>query len=235
MQVRVLRGSPLSSKDLPHSAGPSTFSDCGDFCGDSAAFRRNNFVSGTARTNAAREGRTAARNPHVAFCHARSQQFPAEGRKWRILQERDRGVARALSHFDRGAGVWAKLGNILKELRAIESRREPGDRMTWSRATLKRSLARLELSGILQRKGIRRCPGGQWGSRERTLHPEKLLPRECEPRSKAECEPLRFKDFELHNSRKRAEPSRARTARRFAVTPQLRRNPKGNPQPKPFL
>ena len=148
---------------------------------------------------------------HQIFRHARPSQFPANTRKHRVTRERDSRTMRALSHFDQGAGAWPKLENVLRELRAIEARRDPGERMDWSRATLKRSIARLESSRILQRHGIRRLPGGQWGSRKRTLHPEKLLSLECEPRSKPQCEPLRFKVFELQGSN--TKPDKPDTAR----------------------
>lgn len=145
---------------------------------------------------------------HQIFRHARPRQFTASGRKRRIIQERDRRTAQALSHFDQGAGVWASLKTILRELRVIEARRDPDDQATWSLATLKRSLARLETSGVEQRHGIHHEGRKKWGTRKRTLHPERLLPRsECEPSIRSnvsrrclECDPLEVKDFNTSGS-----------------------------------
>ena len=145
---------------------------------------------------------------HQIFRHARPRQFTASGRKRRSTQERDRRAAQALSLFDQGAGVWASLKTILRELRAMEARRDPDDQATWSLATLKRSLARLEASGVERRHGIHHEGRKKWGTRERTLHPERLLPRsECEPsirsnvnRRSLECEPLEVKDFNTSGS-----------------------------------
>ena len=146
---------------------------------------------------------SAPKKVHQISRHAWPRQFPRDGRKWRINQERDQRTMRAIAHFERGEGVWASLETILNELQVIEARRDAGDRMTWSRPTLCRSLARLESSGIMKPHGIRRRAGGRWETRRRSLHPEKLLPvsRECETRWKPECETQEVKDFELHNSK----------------------------------
>src|ERR1700688_4341942 len=103
---------------------------------------------------------------HQVFRHARPSQFTASGRKYRITRDRDSRTMRALSHFDLGAGVWASLKTVVKELRAIEARRDPDDRMTWSQATLCRSIARLESSGVLQPHAIHRIGSKRWGTRQ---------------------------------------------------------------------
>jgi hypothetical protein len=105
--------------------------------------------------------------------------------------------------------VWASRQTILHELQVMEGRRDPGDGMKWSLATVKRSIARLEASGIVRRHRIRHEGLKKWGTRERTLHPERLLPySECEPsirlnvsRRSLESEPLEVKDFETSDSR----------------------------------
>jgi hypothetical protein len=153
--------------------------------------------------------RGAVPKAHQIFRHARPRQFTASGRKRRITQERDRRTAQALSHFEQGFGVWASRKTILHELQVMEARRDPGDRVTWSLATLKRSLRRLEGSGVERRHGIRHEGRKKWGTRERTLHPERLLPRsESDPsirsnvnRQSIESEPLEVNDFKTSDSR----------------------------------
>jgi hypothetical protein len=159
--------------------------------------------------------------PHQIFRRARASQFPKDGRKWRINQERDRRTARMVSHFDRGSGAWPALRTMLREMAAMEDRRTPGDRMGWSRATLCRSLQRLVSAGIVQGHEILRRPGGKWGSRKRSLHPERLLVRECETRWKPEHETQRFKSFAVHSSKPPSDAHdtpRPKTGRRAVRT-----------------
>ncbi len=155
------------------------------------------------------QGLKALPKAHQIFRYARPLQFTAKTRKRRITQERDRRTVQALSHFERGLGVWASRQTVLRELRVMEARREPSDQMSWSLATHKRSLGRLEESGVERRHGIRHEGRKKWGTRERTLHPERLLPRfEREPsirsnvnRRSFESEPLEVKGFEKSDSR----------------------------------
>ncbi|HVA18451.1 MAG TPA: hypothetical protein VMV59_12140 [Candidatus Dormibacteraeota bacterium] len=138
---------------------------------------------------------------HQIIRRARPTQFRRHGRKFRVNQERDLRVMRALARYDRGAGVWVCLDTLLAEVRKVEAGLDGGAvRMTWSKRTLVRSLARLRGDELIASHEIRRKERARWGSRTRSLHPEKFLPRECGARSKAECGALEVKGFELHTS-----------------------------------
>jgi hypothetical protein len=189
---------------------------------------------------------SAVLKAHQIFRHARPHQFTASGRKRRITQERDRRTAQAQSHFDQGAGVWASLKTIFRELLAMEARHDPDDQMTWSQATLCRSLVRFESGGILKPHGIHRIANKRWGARQRSLHPEKLLPRcECEIQiptnvriSPRESGKLEVKDFKtsgsLANSRhpKNRKIENVMTIRRHHFPKRNFQNPSQKPKAK---
>src|ERR1039458_2558437 len=109
LQVRVLRGSPLSSKDLPHSKFFPRSPHCGDFCVDPAAFLREDSASGSTRANATPGARTSAPKPCDAFLHAKPWQFGRNGRKFKVVAERMRRLVRVLARFDR-SGDCTKIG-----------------------------------------------------------------------------------------------------------------------------
>lgn len=143
---------------------------------------------------------------HQIIRRARPTQFRRHGRKFRVNQERDLRVMRALARYDRGAGVWASLNTLLAEVRKIEASLDGGAvQMTWSLRTLVRSLTRLRRDGLIASHEIRRKERARWGSRARSLHPEKFLPRECGARSKVECGAREVKGYKLHTSVKRDE------------------------------
>jgi hypothetical protein len=190
LEVQVLRGSPLSHKDLGDVSVSARSANCGDFCGDSPAISRKNFAPGSFRTNSVTRPRAASQRPRDAFLHAKPWQFGRDGRKFKIVAERSRRVARVLARFgsDDCRSIFPSVDTILTKLRAAETH-FPVDgapwarRMSWSRRTVLRYLRRLERIGISVTGGLRR----ERGTRCRALNPAKLLsfPRESGTRSKS--------------------------------------------------
>lgn len=130
----------------------------------------------------------AARKPLAAdlFRHARPWQFPGDGRKSRLIKERERRLTRCCAGFDRTMScenIYPAVDTILRRLRETElvypavkrkrgrpiSGREP---LAWSRRTVFRYLARLEKAGIVSRGGLNTQ---RRNTRRRVLHPDKLL------------------------------------------------------------
>jgi len=120
------------------------------------------------------------------FRHARPWQFPGDGRKSRLIKERERRLTRCCASFDRTMScenIYSAVDTILRRLRETELvypavKRKRGrpisgrERLAWSRRTVFRYLARLEKAGILIRGGLN---SQRRKTRRRALHPDKLL------------------------------------------------------------
>jgi hypothetical protein len=194
LQVRVLRGSPLSCKDLPQSEVSSVSPHCGDFCVDSAAFPRRNFASVSAKASVKRRGHSPTPKPRDVFLHAKPWQFGRDGRKFKVVAERMRRLSRVLARFDRSgdcASIFPSVGTLLEGVRSAE-RNYPEQgapwarRMAWSRRTVFVYLKRLERTGISTASGL----SSYHGTKRRTLHPEKLLSvpiESCIPTARESC------------------------------------------------
>ena len=153
--------------------------------------------------------------PGDLFRHAQPWRFarPDDGRKYRVVRERLRRLARCLAgkHFDRSGDcreIFPAVNTILKRLTAAELNYPEGLRFTWSRPTVFRYMDRLERSGIATSRGL----SHYHGTRRRELHSDKLLSvplesetptpgqsetprhRECEPRSKS------LKTWKIHKA-----------------------------------
>jgi hypothetical protein len=171
---------------------------------------------------------SAARRPGAAdlFRHAQPWRFasPNDGRKYRVVRERLRRLARCLAgkHFDRSGNccdIYPAVDTILIRLRAAElnypegvlgphrnhnpeCRKKGCQRFTWSRRTVLVYLGRLEGSGIATANGLTH----EHGTRRRVLNADKLLsvPLEsCTPASVESCTPARHESCTRSKSPKK--------------------------------
>jgi hypothetical protein len=97
----------------------------------------------------------------------------ATGRKYRIEQMRLAQLCVVLSRFDYSGDarhIYAGIRAILRALIAYAQTRPADEAFSWSRATLFRSLKRLETAGIMRRAGY-----SGYRTRRRALVPEALL------------------------------------------------------------
>jgi hypothetical protein len=139
--------------------------------------------------------RNSHRKPHQLFSRAlRCQPWKfgsaATGRKYRIEQMRQAQLAYVLSRFDHTGdckNIYAGAKAILRALVAYVANLPPDHQLSWSRATIFRTLKRLEAGGIMRRHAY-----SGYRTRVRSLVPEALLRepvrRESETSGRVESE-----------------------------------------------
>ncbi len=131
-----------------------------------------------AQVSQAHAGKQGTQRPQAAdlFRHAHPWRFasPDDGRKYRVVRERLRRLARCLARFDRSGNcreIFPAIAKITARLNAAELNYPEGRRFKWSRKTVFRYLDRLERGGIATASGL----SHYHGTRRRELHPERLL------------------------------------------------------------
>jgi hypothetical protein len=204
----------------------------------------------------------AAPNARDKILHSKPWQYAgkSDGRKFRILRERDRRLARALARIDWSgecqdifAAVSPPLGqmhsargkSILEQLRKAELNYPTTGKawqrqMKWSRPTVYRHLARLRSAGSIETLG---GLSHYHGTRRRIMHPERLLsvPRESETPTRRESETgSKSLEVALKQEERPETLCAAKTAARSAVAshisnsnPQVKPSCPGNGQTKP--
>jgi hypothetical protein len=153
----------------------------------------------------------ANEEPHAIFRRARPWQYGKRGRKYRVMQERCRRLARALSRFDPSGTctrIFPSVETILRGLQELETRYAEESRMTWSASTVFRTLGRLRATGILTERGLTHMHG----TRLRVLHAERLLvcPVESDSPARRQCD--RQKVFRKRQKAKRSDKPDARSS-----------------------
>jgi hypothetical protein len=123
----------------------------------------------------------APERPRDRFLHARPWQFGGRkhGRKFRVVCERMRRLARVLARIDKSGdcrAIWASVEAITAGLGHAEMNYPEHQRLTWSRATVFRYLGRLRSCGIEAPAGL----SAYHGTRRRSLDPNRLLFVQCE-------------------------------------------------------
>jgi len=126
----------------------------------------------------AHAGKQGTPKPQAAdlFRHAHPWRFgsPDDGRKYRVVRERLRRLARCLARFDLSGNcreIFPAIAKITARLNAAELNYPEGRRFKWSRKTVFRYLDRLERSGIATASGL----SHYHGTRRRELHSDRLL------------------------------------------------------------
>jgi hypothetical protein len=193
----------------------------------------------TARTSERRyTAGTRSLRPRDAFLHAKPWQFGRDGRKFKIVAERMRRVARVLARFDGSgecASIFPSVETILERLRTAElnypEHAAPcARRMTWSRRSVFAYLKRLETGQISSKAGL----SSYHGTKRRALHPERLLsvPLEsCTPIPRESCTRSKSLDSKkLHRTKKNHPPQKTRDD----TSPSGRGFPQPNPTKPPY-
>lgn len=151
------------------------------------------------------------------FRHAQPWRFgkACDGRKFRVVRERLRRLARCLARFDRSGNcreIFPAISTILAKLNAAELNYPEDRRFKWSRRTVLAYLVRLEERGIATAGGLSHCHG----TRRRELHPDRLLSVPCEsctPTPRESC--TRIKSLKFHESRKKKQQHKGAAAAAF--------------------
>jgi hypothetical protein len=146
--------------------------------------------------------------PHQIFRHAHPWQFAAEGRKWRVVQERQRRLARVMARFDASGhcrNVYPSIATVLRKLREAET--DVTKPLTWSRRTVFSYLSHLSRAGVASRGGLTTVHG----TRRRALHADRLL---LKPIAHESCTPGRRESRTRRIYKKHQKPnSKADTSR----------------------
>jgi hypothetical protein len=162
----------------------------------------------------------AARKPQPAdlFRHAQPWRFarPDDGRKYRVVRERLRRLARILARFDRSGNcrdIFPAVATIRVRLNDAELNYPEGQRFKWSHRTVQVYWARLKRSGIATSAGL----SNYHGTKRRVLHSEELLAvpfESCTPTPHESCtRSTAFRSRKLQITQNRREPKNAQTAR----------------------
>jgi hypothetical protein len=165
-------------------------------------------------------GKQVTRKPQPAdlFRHAQPWRFASrgDGRKYRVVRERLRRLARVLARFDRSGNcreIFPAVATITAQLNAAELNYPDGQRFKWSRPTVFRYLDRLKRGGVATSSGL----SHYHGTRRRVLHSDRLLsvPPESETPTPANLrQELNPRSLKFHKTRKKRPemPTAAETA-----------------------
>jgi hypothetical protein len=175
------------------------------------------------------------------FLHSRPWQYgvtPDATRKFRIVVERMRRLARTLARVDKSGNcrqIFPSVNTILARLNEAEANYPERQRFKWSRRSVFVYLKRLEAARIATAGGL----STYHGTRRRELHPDMLLsvPREsCTTTRRESCTGSKsLSSWKLHRSGNRRIETHKRAANNAArnAPAALPKHSNSNPQTKP--